>query len=238
LNTLDEKIKQSHYFEYRNVDGLTYENSKLPLWIKNEIPNQQSIILDYGCGFGQILNSLKDASYTEVYGVDIEKNAIDYCKSNNLNVKSLDLDNLVNPFEFKFDIVILSHIIEHISKDKIIETLGIIKEKFLVENGKFLVAVPNAQSNTECYWAYEDWTHTTLFTSGSIYYVLKSAGFKNVEFIDVDATLESKGLKKVIRKVFLKLYRLNKTFWNKITASSYHSPSPQIFSYSIKCKAY
>ncbi|MGC9101323.1 MAG: hypothetical protein ACP5HC_08750 [Caldisericum sp.] len=40
--------------------------------------------------------------------------------------------------------------------------------------------VRNVQSNTGAYWAYEDFSHFTLFTSGSIYYVLKMAGFDEI----------------------------------------------------------
>lgn len=100
-----------------------------------------------------------------------------------------------------------------------------------------MIAVPNAQSNTGCYWAYEDWTHTTLFTSGSIYYVLRSAGFEKIEFLDIDCTLDCSILKSFVRKFFLMIYKLNKKFWNKITCSSYHLPSPEIFSFEIKVKA-
>jgi len=32
-------------------------------------------------------------------------------------------------------------------------------------------------------------------------------------------------------------YISDKKFWNKITCSAYHQPSPQIFSYEIKVKA-
>lgn len=152
-------------------------------------------------------------------------------------MKELDLGNLKNPFEQKFDVIILSHIIEHIPKSEIISTLAFIKNEFLVKNGKLLIAVPNAQSNTDCYWAYEDWTHTTLFTSGSIYYVLKAAGFEKIKFLDIDCTLGSSKIKSIIRKFFLKVYKINKNFWNKITCSAYHQPSPQIFSYEIKVKA-
>lgn len=42
--------------------------------------------------------------------------------------------------------------------------------------------MPNAQSNTDCYWAYEDFTHYTLFIAGSLLYVLREAGFTNIEF--------------------------------------------------------
>ncbi len=101
-----------------------------------------------------------------------------------------------------------------------------------------MVAVPNAQANTGAYWAYEDWTHTTIFTTGSLYYVLKAAGFNNIEFLDIDCSMGSPLIKKIIRKALLKLYKLNLSFWNKVTCSSFHKTSPQVFSYEIKAKAY
>ncbi len=234
----DKDIQKNNYFKYRNIGSSTYENTSLPFWIKSEIENNDLKILDYGCGFGQNIQSLTNERFKNVYGVDIEKQAIASCISKGFNVKELDLENLKNPFDIKFDVIILSHIIEHIQKNEIINTLVFIKNEFLSDGGKLLIAVPNAQSNTDSYWAYEDWTHTTLFTSGSIYYVLKAAGFKTIEFLDIDCTLDIKSKIKVyIRKFFLRLYKLNKNFWNKVTCSSYHQPSPQIFSYEIKVRA-
>jgi len=234
---IDKVTQKNNYFEYRNIDSEVYENAKTPIWIKNELLDKKLRILDYGCGLGQTIESLIKDGYENCYGVDIEKSAIKFCKTNNLHVEELNLENLSNPFEFKFDIIILSHIIEHISKDEIINTLSLIKRDFLVDGGSLLIAVPNAQSNTNAYWAYEDWTHTTLFTSGSLYYVLKAAGFNTIEFLDIDCTLGSRGVKKVIRNILLKIYILNMNFWNKVTCSAYHKPSQQIFSYEIKCKA-
>lgn len=104
--------------------------------------------------------------------------------------------------------------------------------------GGLIVMVPNAQSNTGCYWAYEDFTHHTMFTSGSLYYVLRSAGFSDVEFLDVDAIGEVSGFfKKLIKKALLNIYRANYVFWNRVTSSSIHKPSPMIFGYEIKALA-
>jgi SAM-dependent methyltransferase len=232
----DKEIQKNSYFKCRQIDESYYADYKLSTWIKNEI-SKDMYILDYGCGFGQNLYSLIQSGFHNSFGVDIEKQAIESCKANNLNVKELNLDDLKNPYDFRFDAIILSHVIEHIPKKEIISTLAYIKKEFLKEGGILLIAVPNAQSNTDCYWAYEDWTHTTLFTSGSLYYVLKSAGFNNVEFLDIDCTLDNTKIKKFIRKLFLKIYIFNKSFWNKITCSYYHQPSIQIFSYEIKVKA-
>ena len=233
----DQIIQKSNYFEFRNIDPSIYKDSKLPTWIKEEILSKQAKILDYGCGFGQTMTALKMENYENVFGIDIEKTAIDYCLSNNLNVSELDLNNLVNPFGSKFDVVILTHVLEHISKNEIINTLKLIKNFFLTLGGKLLVAVPNAQSNTGGYWAYEDWTHTTLFTSGSLFYVLKAAGFEDVIFLDTDCTLGRSKPISIIRKLLLFIYIKNKSFWNKITGSHYHRQSTQIFSYEIKAKA-
>jgi SAM-dependent methyltransferase len=231
---IDKEIQENNYFDYRNVDASFYD-TVVPHWIKFELESKDVTILDYGCGFGQTLLALRNEGYNNIYGVDIETNAINHCIQKDLNVKKLDLNDLQNPF----DIIILTHVIEHCPKDQIINTLSCIRNEFLNTNGKLLLAVPNAQSNTGSYWAYEDWTHSTIFTSGSIYYVLKAAGFNSVEFLDIDCTLgtESK-IKKIIKKFLLKIYILNKIVWNKVTNSSYHEPSPQIFSYEIKCKAY
>lgn len=232
-----KEFKKNNYFKYRNISEKNYKNLQVPIWIEKEIKTKDLKILDYGCGFGQTLKKLKHNNYKNIYGVDINLQAIESCLSNNLTVKKLNLENLNNPYDFKFDVIILTHIIEHIKKDEIINTLVLIKEKFLSEEGKLLIAVPNAQSNTDSYWAYEDWTHTTLFTSGSIYYVLKSAGFNQIEFLDIDCTLGSPKIKSIFRKFFLMLYVFNKNFWNKVTVSAYHQQSPKIFSYEIKVKA-
>ena len=232
-----KELQKNNYFNHRNISEKSYKSLRVPLWIEQEIENKNFKILDYGCGFGQNLKRLKHNNYKNIYGVDIDPTAIQSCQNNDLIVRQLNLENLKNPYDFKFEVIILSHIIEHIQKSEIINTLTFIKNEFLSENGKLLIAVPNAQSNTDSYWAYEDWTHTTLFTSGSIYYVLKAAGFDKIEFLDIDCTLGSSKIKSTVRKFFLMLYVANKNFWNKITHSAFHQQSPQIFSYEIKVKA-
>ena len=134
---LEHKSQKNNYFEYRNISEKNYQNTQLPLWIKNEITDKDVKILDYGCGFGQTLKALKKDGYQAIYGVDIEENAIESCKNNNLKVERLDLTNIKNPYEFKFDIIILSHIIEHIPKSEIIDTLAFIRSEFL-SNTKFI----------------------------------------------------------------------------------------------------
>ncbi|MBL0306338.1 MAG: hypothetical protein IPQ25_09965 [Chitinophagaceae bacterium] len=89
----------------------------------------------------------------------------------------------------------MSHVLEHIEKEKIIDTLIHIRKNLLKKGGVFLLMVPNAQSYTGAYWRYEDFTHNIMFTAGSCIYVLKAAGFENIEFIDPDGTIYEPGKK-------------------------------------------
>ena len=131
----------------------------------------------------------------------------------------------------------MAHVLEHIDKNKIIDTLKAIKDNLLNEGGKFIVMVPNAQSNTDAYWMYEDFTHATLFTAGSMLYVLKAAGFTNVQFLDPDGTEFLQPHKKVIIKMLMWWYKKKKDFWNSVTQSSYHKPSPRIHTFELKVLA-
>jgi len=231
-----EKIEYK-YFKYRRVSESTYESFDIPFWIESRLPNKKNKILDYGCGFGQVMTSLNKAGYSNIYGVDIEDDALEYCAKIKLNVKKLDLLDLENPFDFKFDAIVISHVLEHIPKQAVVDTLKVIKEKFMSEESYLLIAVPNAQSNTDCYWAYEDWTHNTLFTSGSLYYVLKAAEFEVIEYLDIDSTEGRSFLQKYFRKIFLGIYKINKRFWNIVTNSGFYKESEDIYSYEIKCLA-
>lgn len=184
----------------------------------------------------EILHGGGEMKNFKLCGIDINENALSHVRS--LGIEALKIENILEfkPRE-KFDLIISTHVIEHLQKDKIIPILKHLKENFLNENGAIFIAVPNAQSNTNCYWAYEDFTHTTLFSAGSLLYVLRMAGFKNIKIIDKDATAGLNPIKKIIKKFFLSVYRFNYAFWNKITSSYFHGPSPRVFSYEIKALA-
>lgn len=241
---------KNDYFSARSVGKGEYENAKLPHYFKEVLDStpKNARILDFGCGFGQILNAIKTQNFAwdsankigggdyELLGIDINDNAISHCKSLNINAIKVDDILAFHPKE-KFDLIISTHCLEHLEKSQIIPILTHFREKLLKQNGKIFIAVPNAQSATGCYWAYEDFTHNTLFTAGSLIFVLKMAGFSEVKIIDKDALAGSKGIKRVIKKICLAFYRRKITFWNIMTNSAFHAPSPQVFSYEVKALA-
>ncbi len=224
----------TNYFEFRGVSPEFYDDYQIPIFIRSRIPKTASI-LDFGCGFGQLLNALRNDGYKSVAGVDITPAAVSHCQS--IGIQIFDSLDAVISDGTKFDWIVMSHVLEHIDKDAIILLLNRIRTELLRPDGKFMIMVPNAMSNTDCYWRYEDWTHTLLFTPGSLLYVLRAAGFTSIHFIDPDCTEGSCWYNLIAKKMGLKLYRANRAFWNRITASSYHKPSPQIFSFELKAVA-
>jgi len=229
----------SDYFENRGIEHDYYKNYKMPSYLKNCLPEKKdSKILDIGCGFGQALCEIKKIGYTNIKGIDILPGAVEFVKSLDINVEKVDdLGEFCLTSTEQYDFILMSHVLEHLEKDRIIKTVSLIKTKLLKSNGSILIVVPNAQSNTDCYWAYEDFTHSFLFTAGSLQFVFKSAGFTNIKFLDVKGVDDSRLMIKFLKLFFLKIYKLRKRFWNIVTSSSYHNPSPIIYTFDLKALA-
>jgi SAM-dependent methyltransferase len=226
------------YFRNRGIDPAYYLSFQLPVWLKDELPSEKnSRILDIGCGFGQMLLRLRDAGYKEIAGIDIGTESVDFCRSQGLKVDKIDsIEAFAENHQKSYDLILMSHVLEHIPKDQTISTLSAIRS-MLSDVGHFIVMVPNAQSATGVYWRYEDFTHHLLFTAGSLRYALLSAGFEKIEFPDQKCLKGLSTFGKIKRHLMLQLYEWKVNFWNRATASSFHKPSPRIFSFEVKAKA-
>ena len=234
-------MKNYSYFDLRGVDPTLYSNVVLPSWMKEILANSSKniSILDYGCGYGQNMQALRNEGFKNVYGLDLDEKAINYCKKNNFKVLNIAEDNFneyLKNKNNKFDVIILSHVLEHIPKDDMQSALeGIYK--LLKANGFLLIAVPNGQSSTGSYWMWEDFTHQWLFTSGSLKYILFKSGFSKIKFVDIYCTSGMKLHRMLIKKFLIKTFIKIKTFINRINSSPYHKPSVDIFSFEIKAIA-
>ena len=74
-------------------------------------------LLDVGCGRGENLGLLRDLGYSNYIGTDISDDMLEICSAKNHNVvKPNDLDG-------KFDVILMSHVIEHIASKNVINFL-------------------------------------------------------------------------------------------------------------------
>ncbi len=105
--------------------------------------NQQSRILDVGCGAGSFLNSLRTDKGCQVYGVDISEAALREAKSSfGLDIFKGTITKATFP-EAHFDIITAWWYLEHISDPQ--TTIAKISS-LLKHNGHCIIGVPNFNS--------------------------------------------------------------------------------------------
>lgn len=233
------KDKHADYYANRDIEPSKYVHYRLPAYLKQVIGNRKDLhILDIGCGLGRMIKTLSDQGYNNVSGIDVSADAVNACKQMGLDVHLItSIESFASTHQKKYDLITMSHVLEHLDKAEMVKTLSCIREQLLAAGGSLIVMVPNAQSNTGAYWAYEDFTHTTLFTAGSLHYVLRAAGYTEVNFLDPKGTAGFNPLVRFGFSVLLAIYKMNKHFWNLVTLSSFHKPSPQIYTFEIKAQA-
>lgn len=134
-------------------------------------------ILDIGCAWGYFLDIARDRGW-DVYGVDIDKTEIEYCKRKGIKVYQGEIVNM-NFHEKSFDTVCMFHVLEHVYNVK--QTLSEVY-KILKSDGLFVVEIPTIGSLKARiygkYWSYITEDHINYFTVKLLKRILENEGFK------------------------------------------------------------
>ncbi len=128
---------------YRNYD-LFYERYKsaVELLINNGDLKEGMKILDVGAGEG-FFKFFFDQHFKDKlkwYGIEVWKERVEFCRHIGYEIKEINLEKEKIPYSDKyFDIVLASHVIEHLPNPKqIVKDMG----RVLKKNGILLVATP------------------------------------------------------------------------------------------------
>lgn len=157
----------------------------------NRKKNQKLKILDIACNEGTL--SKKYAKYGQVYGIDLNHQAISLAKKKGIIAKSGDVLEIDKKFKGnKFDVIIAGDIIEHIfDTDLLIEKIY----KMLSSDGVLLLSTPNLVSvgrrfmaligrNPYCEYSAEkngiNVGHIRYYTFADLERQLKNAGFGHI----------------------------------------------------------
>lgn len=143
--------------------------------------NTKNRLLDLGCGNGAFLLRARSASW-DVVGVDFDPRAVKAACSQGLDVRLGGVETL-DPSIDQFDIITLSHVIEHVHHP--VEILQACY-KLLKPGGHLWLETPNIASEGHRLFG-ENWRglepprHLVLFTLKSMCNTLSAAGFLQVE---------------------------------------------------------
>lgn len=127
-----DAIANQYYQEYKDdKTDLKYIEKFLNLCNKK--------ILDLGCGMGHYSIYIKNKNF-EVVGVDFSKEMLNIAKENEPNIKFIESDicNLPENLDKDFDGVLITYVIQHLSKEETMECFLNLK-KYLKDNAKILI---------------------------------------------------------------------------------------------------
>ncbi len=136
-------------------------------------------VLEAGCMFGYLLQELK--SEYKVRGIDIGRDAVTYCKEQGLNVDDISIENFISGSLEKFDIIVISHVLEHLlHPDEVLLQL----HKLLNPGGMIYILVPNYNSVTaKVFGRYWGWwqvpVHINHFNKKSLTALAENCNYIN-----------------------------------------------------------
>ena len=166
--TIDPDGKKRYLLDERehNIRGMP----EITGWVNN-MPGGK--ILDIGCGPGWFLSSL--GVEWDCHGVEISSFASDIAK----NYAKIHNGTLDNYDETSFDVIVINHVIEHIT-DPIPFLLK--AKEMLKPNGIFIIGTPDFDSAAarrygDNFRLLHDPTHVSLFSLDSMSRCLRDLGF-------------------------------------------------------------
>lgn len=185
-----------------------------------EIPFvKNGALLDIGCGNGRFLHGMQQLGW-QTKGVEFNACAIAVCKKSNLDVFHGDLFS-AKLADASFDVVNLSHVIEHVPDPK---ALFIEVARLLKRNGLFVIKTPNSEAlgrvlfDTNWY-ANDVPRHLFLFSQKNL---LEMGKASNLEMVSMTT---SSTPKIVLNSVDYVLKNTNKAskriWWKRLLAKSY-----------------
>lgn len=138
-------------------------------------------IFDVGCGMGRFLLAFRNKGYNNLGGIDVDEYQVGMAKKESLDVELKDASSFYLRNKKRHDLVAMIDCLEHIDKDKQIKLLKNIYSS-LNEDGLLAIRVPNALAPAFGYFRYDDFTHKLSYTTTSLAYLLKNAGFEYITF--------------------------------------------------------
>jgi len=142
--------------------------------------SKAATILDLGCGSGQLLESLQEAGYTDVHGVDISEEQVASAKKRNLPANCQDIFEHLENVNNQYDIIYAIDLIEHFTREEL-GKLGTLLSKNLKAGGLIILQTPNGKSPFALRNIYGDFTHLCIFSDESIAQWLECAGFSEIK---------------------------------------------------------
>ncbi len=180
------KLMDMSVWIYTNI--LRFGKYETESIIKFSAGVENSNVLDYGCNTGRHASNVKQAYGYNVMGADINPAAISVAQRKGIPAE-LITPNFFEKYKFSFDVIINSHVLEHVDdpKDFLVNIRGLLKEE-----GTFVIAIPQERIRGDItipqilYFflrlKFEN-PHKHKFSRNQLYTLLDEAGFAPQDYV-------------------------------------------------------
>lgn len=167
------KLTEEHY--RLSAAGL---RRRLQGWL----PKPGQDVLDLGCGTGGLLYLCNSLGCDSLTGVNLCEEELEVARHLvPAEFHHCDLLEFLRKSECNYDWIGCFNILEHLSKDEVLETLQLCASR-LKPGGRLIVMVPNGLSGYSGVTRYWDFTHKLAFVPNNFRQLLPLSGFHSVEF--------------------------------------------------------
>ena len=168
-------------------------------------PDKDIPVLDCGCDYGRYVKALNELKYTQVHGIDLSVEQVDYAR-NKLgltNVEQAEALSFLDGRRESHGVILMMDILEHLPIEDSIRLLSAARGS-LCSNGRLIVQAPNGLCPFNVY-RYADLTHQRAYTVKSLGQSLRLAGFVNMTFYPLPPLVHdvSSGIRSALWRLFI-----------------------------------
>jgi len=185
-------------------------------WLPDDL---DAPILDLGCGDGYLLGFLSRQGHRSLMGIDRSPGQVERSRDRvpEAEIVHGDALELLGEREARFGAIVCIDVLEHLSRDELVETLPRLT-RALLPGGSLIARVPNAESPFCDSIRYGDLTHEIAFTAGALSHLFRLSGLSAGEFRECDPVAKSAA--GALRSVAWKLLRQLVRAWNLVETGS------------------
>ena len=197
----------NNIFKPFRVHFWLYDYIFLINYLKKKIFNfKHDKFLDFGCGDGRFINEFQKSTSNKLYGYEISEKASLFFKAFNPESILINHFNELNKYEYFFDAVNFSEVIEHIPDENIGENIEIIYK--IMKKGAILTITAPSDNHPVTEKHYRHYNLNNL---------LKNFDKNKFELIEKKFLFKSSIFKTIIRKIiFNRFFIINSNLVFKI----------------------
>jgi 2-polyprenyl-3-methyl-5-hydroxy-6-metoxy-1,4-benzoquinol methylase len=178
-----------------SIDERHFRKEILPLIDKPK----DATILDIGCGYGSLVYTFQKAGFKNTIGIDLSEEQVKVASQLGIEGVSLqDIKSHLLASTGKYDVITGIDIIEHFSKDEVIELLDMVKNS-LNSEGIAIFRTPNVDAPYSTVFYYGDFTHENFLNFSSATQLMGNIGFSQIQVLS-SVILVQGAFKNFIRK--------------------------------------